>query len=114
MSILLASPSGDCSSGVSWLRHRFGESPRREVLPSGNSSLMSSASSSSSTSLICCILDWLIVCTFTPRWLIIPGAEHIAMPKEYLYHFKGFLMESSFQCWEGLRSLLLCKFSYNL
>ena len=38
------------------------------------------------------ILDWLIVCTFTPRWLIIPEAEHIAMPKEYLYHFKGFLM----------------------
>lgn len=38
------------------------------------------------------ILDWLIVCTFTPRWLIIPGAEHLAMPKEYLYHFKGFLM----------------------
>jgi hypothetical protein len=38
------------------------------------------------------ILDWLIVCRFTPRWLIIPGAEHIVMPKEYLYHFKGFLM----------------------
>jgi hypothetical protein len=38
------------------------------------------------------ILDWLIVCRFTPRWLIIPGTEHIAMPKEYLYHFKGFLM----------------------
>jgi hypothetical protein len=38
------------------------------------------------------ILDWLIVCRFTPRWLIIPGTEHIVMPKEYLYHFKGFLM----------------------
>jgi hypothetical protein len=38
------------------------------------------------------ILDWLIVCRFTPRWLIIPGTEHILMPKEYLYHFKGFLM----------------------
>jgi hypothetical protein len=37
------------------------------------------------------ILDWLIVCRFTPRWLIIPGTEHIVMPKEYLYHFKGFL-----------------------
>jgi hypothetical protein len=38
------------------------------------------------------ILDWLIVCRFTPRWLVIPGTEHIVMPKEYLYHFKGFLM----------------------
>ncbi len=38
------------------------------------------------------ILDWLIVCRFTPRWLIIPDTEHIVMPKEYLYHFKGFLM----------------------
>jgi hypothetical protein len=38
------------------------------------------------------ILDWLIVCKFTPRWLIIPGTEHIVMPKEYLYHFKGFLL----------------------
>jgi hypothetical protein len=38
------------------------------------------------------ILDWLIVCRFTPRWLIIPGTERIVMPKEYLYHFKGFLM----------------------
>lgn len=38
------------------------------------------------------ILDWLIVCRFTPRWLIIAGTEHIVMPKEYLYHFKGFLM----------------------
>jgi len=38
------------------------------------------------------ILDWLIVCRFTPRWLIIPGTEHIVMPKEYLYHFEGFLM----------------------
>ena len=38
------------------------------------------------------ILDWLIVCRFMPRWLTIPGTEHIVMPKEYLYHFKGFLM----------------------
>ena len=38
------------------------------------------------------ILDWLIVCRFTPRWLIISGTEHIVMPKEYLYHFKGFLI----------------------
>jgi hypothetical protein len=38
------------------------------------------------------ILDWLIVCILTPRWLTIPGTEHVVMPKEYLYHFKGFLI----------------------
>jgi hypothetical protein len=38
------------------------------------------------------ILDWLIVCWFKPRWLIIPGAEHIVISKPYLHHFKGFLV----------------------
>src|SRR5262245_41428027 len=38
------------------------------------------------------ILDWLIVCWLEPRWLILPGTEHIVIPKQYLHHFKGFLM----------------------
>ena len=38
------------------------------------------------------ILDWLIVCRFKPRWVILPGTEHIVIPKPYLHHFKGFLM----------------------
>src|ERR1035438_4018487 len=38
------------------------------------------------------ILDWLIVCWFEPRWVILPGTEHIVVPKQYLHHFKGFLM----------------------
>ncbi len=38
------------------------------------------------------ILDWLIVCWFKPRWVILPGAEHIVISKPYLHHFKGFLM----------------------
>ena len=37
------------------------------------------------------ILDWLILCRFTPRWVLLPGAEHIAVPKPYYQHFKGFL-----------------------
>jgi hypothetical protein len=37
------------------------------------------------------ILDWLIVCWYAPGWAIIPGTEHIVIPKDYLYHFKGFL-----------------------
>ena len=38
------------------------------------------------------ILDWLIVCWFEPRWLILPGTEHVVIPKQYLHHFKGFLV----------------------
>ncbi len=48
------------------------------------------------------ILDWLIVCRFTPRWLIIPSTEHIVMPKQYLYHFKGFLMGTVVSVMGGL------------
>ena len=38
------------------------------------------------------ILDWLIVCKFKLRWVVLPGTEHIAMPIPYLHHFKEFLM----------------------
>jgi len=35
------------------------------------------------------ILDWLIVCWLEPRWVILPGTEHIVIPKQYLHYFKG-------------------------
>ena len=38
------------------------------------------------------ILDWLIVCWVKPRWVILPGTEHIATPNPYVHHFKEFLM----------------------
>ena len=38
------------------------------------------------------ILDWLIVCKFKLRWVVLPGMEHIVMPIPYLHHFKEFLM----------------------
>ena len=38
------------------------------------------------------ILDWLIVCWLEPRWVILPGTEHIAIPNPYVHHFKEFLM----------------------
>jgi hypothetical protein len=38
------------------------------------------------------ILDWLIVCWFKPRWVILPGTEHIVISNPYLHHFKEFLM----------------------
>ena len=38
------------------------------------------------------ILDWLIVCWIEPKWVILPGTEHIVIPNQYLHHFKGFLI----------------------
>lgn len=38
------------------------------------------------------VLDWLIVCWFKPRWVILPGTEQIVIPSPYLHHFKGFLI----------------------
>jgi hypothetical protein len=37
------------------------------------------------------ILDWLIVCWFKLRWVILPGTEHIVVPNPYLHHFREFL-----------------------
>ena len=48
------------------------------------------------------ILDWLIVCWFKPRWVVLPGTEHIVIPKPYLYHFEGFLMGISGLLFVGL------------
>jgi hypothetical protein len=38
------------------------------------------------------ILDWLIVCWINPRWVTHPGTEHVVITKQYLHHFKGFLI----------------------
>ena len=38
------------------------------------------------------VLDWLIVCWLKPRWVILPGTEHIAIPNPYVHHFKEFLI----------------------
>ena len=38
------------------------------------------------------VLDWLIGCTFTPKFAIIPGTEGAAGYKDYAFHFRGFLI----------------------
>ena len=38
------------------------------------------------------LLDWLVVCWFKPRWVILPGTEHIVIANPYLHHLKGFLV----------------------
>jgi hypothetical protein len=38
------------------------------------------------------ILDWLIVCTITPRFMVLPGTEGMAGYKNYGMHLRGFLI----------------------
>jgi hypothetical protein len=38
------------------------------------------------------IIDWLVLCYFTPRSLVIPGTEGMAGYKDYGHHFRGFLI----------------------
>ena len=37
------------------------------------------------------IMDWLLVCTITPDWLILPGTKGCRGYKDYKFHFIGFL-----------------------
>ena len=37
------------------------------------------------------ILDWLLFCTLTPHFLVIPGSEGMAEYKYYGFHFRAFL-----------------------
>ena len=38
------------------------------------------------------VMDWLLVCTIRPAWLIIPGTEKCSSYGDYGHHFKGFLI----------------------
>lgn len=37
------------------------------------------------------VIDWLIFCTLTPKFMILPGTEGMAGYKDYWFHFKAFL-----------------------
>ena len=58
------------------------------------------------------ILDWLIVCWLEPRWVILPGTEHVVIPKQYLHHFKGFLMGTVVSVIGGLAIAALLHFLF--
>jgi hypothetical protein len=38
------------------------------------------------------ILDWLIFCTITPSFLVIPDTEGMAGYKDYTFHFRAFIV----------------------
>jgi hypothetical protein len=48
------------------------------------------------------LLDWLVFCTLTPRFLVIPGSEGMAAYKDYFYHFRAFCVGTVLSLGEGL------------
>jgi hypothetical protein len=48
------------------------------------------------------ILDWLMFCTLTPRFVVIPGSEGMAEYKDYGFHFRGFLIGTVYSGVAGL------------
>ena len=48
------------------------------------------------------LLDWLMFCTLTPRFVVIPGSEGMAGYKNYWFHFRGFLIGTIFSAVAGL------------
>ena len=48
------------------------------------------------------VLDWLMFCTITPRFVVIPGTEGAAGYKDYWFHFRGFLIGTVFSAVVGL------------
>lgn len=48
------------------------------------------------------ILDWLIFCTITPGFMVIPGTEGMAGYKDYSFHFRAFLVGTVFSIVAGL------------
>jgi hypothetical protein len=42
------------------------------------------------------VLDWVIFCLITPRFVVIPGSEGAQGYKDYWFHFRGFLFGTLF------------------
>ncbi len=47
------------------------------------------------------ILDWLMLCTITPPFVVIPGTEGASGYKNYAFHFRGFLVGTIFSAIVG-------------
>lgn len=48
------------------------------------------------------IIDWLMFCTITPQFIVIPGAEGAVGYKNYAFHFRGFLIGTVFSTVVGM------------
>lgn len=47
------------------------------------------------------VLDWLVFCTLTPKYFVIPGSEGHPAYKDYAFHFRGFLIGTVFSAAMG-------------
>ena len=48
------------------------------------------------------ILDWLIFCAITPRFVVVPGTAGMGAYKDYGFHFRGFLIGTAISVAAGL------------
>ena len=48
------------------------------------------------------LLDWLMFCTLTPGFVVIPGSEGMDSYKDYAFHFRGFLIGTLLSLVAGL------------
>jgi hypothetical protein len=48
------------------------------------------------------LLDWLMFCTITPRFVVIPGTEGMAGYKDYVYHLRASLVGTALCIVAGL------------
>ena len=48
------------------------------------------------------VLDWLMFCTWTPSFMVIPGTEGLPGYKDYGHHFRGFLVGAVLSLLAGL------------
>jgi len=48
------------------------------------------------------LLDWVVFCAITPRFVVIPGTEGMGGYKNYFYHFRAFLIGTVFSIVAGL------------
>jgi len=50
------------------------------------------------------IIDWLMFCTITPSFVVIPGTEGAEGYNDYAFHFRGFLIGTAFSAVAGIAS----------
>ena len=55
------------------------------------------------------VMDWLIICKLTAKWVIIEGTEGCKGYKDYMYHFKGFLIGCIYMI---IRALIISGIDY--
>ena len=56
------------------------------------------------------LIDWVMFCTITPKFVVIPGTEEMAGYKDYFHHFRGFLIGTVISAVAGLIIAVIVSF----